>query len=65
MEGTMDPESADKRERSFQAKERLVVVAGNPAGIDVTWNGQEMGRMGPPAPGELLRLLPKEWSNNI
>jgi cytoskeletal protein RodZ len=46
MEDTMDPESEDKRERSFQAKDRLVVVAGNPAGIDVTWNGKEMGRMG-------------------
>ncbi len=46
MEDTMDPESSDKRERSFQAQDRLVVVAGNPAGIDVTFNGQAMGRIG-------------------
>jgi hypothetical protein len=46
MEDTMDPESSDKRERSFQARDRLVVVAGNPAGIDVTFNGQSMGRIG-------------------
>jgi cytoskeletal protein RodZ len=47
MEDTMDPESSDKRERSFQARDRLVVVAGNPAGIDVTFNGQSIGRIGP------------------
>jgi len=46
MEDTMDPDSSDKRERSFQARNRLVVVAGNPAGIDVTLNGQFMGRIG-------------------
>jgi hypothetical protein len=47
MEDTMDPELSDKRERSFQARDRLVVVAGNPAGIDVTLNGQAVGRIGP------------------
>jgi TPR repeat protein len=47
MEGTMDPNSADKRERSFHALRRLVVVAGNPAGVDVTFNGQSTGPLGP------------------
>ncbi|MGA2960939.1 MAG: RodZ domain-containing protein [Candidatus Korobacteraceae bacterium] len=46
MEETMDPNSADKHERSFHARRRLVVVAGNPAGIDVTFNGQSMGPIG-------------------
>ena len=47
MEDTMDPELSDKKERSFQARDRVVVLAGNPSGIDVTFNGQSMGRIGP------------------
>ena len=46
MEGTMDPNTTDKRERSFHARRRLVVIAGNPAGVDVTFNGQSMGPLG-------------------
>jgi cytoskeletal protein RodZ len=47
MEDTMDPELADKKEWSFQARDRLVVMAGNPSGIEVTFNGQSLGRIGP------------------
>jgi hypothetical protein len=47
MEDTLDPESSDKRERSFQARDRLVVEAGNPAALDLTLNGQSLGRIGP------------------
>jgi hypothetical protein len=59
MEETMDPESSDKRERSFQAQDRLVVVAGNPAGIDVTFNGQAMGRIGPTNSRRTITFTPE------
>jgi cytoskeleton protein RodZ len=42
MEGTMDPEAADKREWTFHAQDRLVLVTGNPGGIDVVFNGQPL-----------------------
>ena len=59
MEDTMDPESSDKRERSFQAQDRVVVVAGNPAGIDVTFNGQAMGRIGPTNSRRTITFTPE------
>jgi tartrate dehydratase beta subunit/fumarate hydratase class I family protein len=59
MEDTMDPESSDKRERSFQAQDRVVVVAGNPAGIDVTFNGQVMGRIGPTNSRRTITFTPE------
>jgi cytoskeletal protein RodZ len=59
MEDTMDPESSDTRERSFQARDRLVVVAGNPAGIDVTFNGQSMGRIGPTNARQTITFTPE------
>ena len=59
MEDTMDPESSDKKERSFQARDRLVVVAGNPAGIDVTFNGQSLGRIGPTNSRRTITFTPE------
>ena len=59
MADTMDPESSDKRERSFQARDRLVVEAGNPAGIDVTLNGQSMGRIGPTNSRRTITFTPE------
>lgn len=59
MEDTMDPESSDKRERSFQARDSLVVVAGNPAGIDVIFNGQSMGRIGVTSSRQTFTFTPE------
>jgi hypothetical protein len=59
MEDTMDPESADKKERSFQARDRLVVVAGNPSGIDVTFNGQSLGRIGSTKARQTITFTPE------
>jgi cytoskeleton protein RodZ len=59
MEDTLDPESSDKRERSFQARERLVVEAGNPAGLEVTLNGQSLGRIGPTGSRRTITFTPE------
>lgn len=59
MEDTLDPESPDKRERSFQARDRLVVVAGNPAGLDVTLNGQSLGRIGQTSSRQTITITPE------
>jgi cytoskeletal protein RodZ len=59
MEDTMDPESSDKKERSFQARDRVVVLAGNPSGIDVTFNGQSMGRIGPTNVRQTITFTPE------
>jgi cytoskeletal protein RodZ len=59
MEDTMDPESSDKKERSFQARDRVVVLAGNPSGIDVTFNGQSMGRIGPTNVRQTVTFTPE------
>jgi hypothetical protein len=63
MEDTMDPESSDKKERSFQARDRVVVLAGNPSGIDVTFNGQSMGRIGPTNVRQTVTFTPEgmQW----
>ncbi len=59
MEDTMDPESSDKKERSFQARDRVVVLAGNPSGIDVTFNGQSLGRIGPTNVRQTVTFTPE------
>ncbi len=59
LEDTMDPELSGKKELSFQARERVVVVAGNPAGIDVTFNGQSMGRIGPSNARRTITFTPE------
>lgn len=59
MADTLDPESPDKRERNFQARDRLVVEAGNPAGLDVTLNGQSLGRFGPTKSRQTITITPE------
>ena len=47
MRGTMDPDSSDQAQRTFKASTRLVLVAGNPNGIELTFNGQPYKIDGP------------------
>lgn len=46
MQRAMDPES-DQRERTFTARQRLVLLAGNPRGIELTFNGRPFKLAGP------------------
>lgn len=43
---TLDPEKPETRSRSYTAKEKLLLVVGNPAGLSVTYNGKPAGVLG-------------------
>jgi hypothetical protein len=43
---TLDPEKPETRTRSYKANEKLTLVVGNPAGLDVTYNGKPAGTLG-------------------
>jgi cytoskeleton protein RodZ len=42
----LDPEKPEMRTRSYTAKEKLTLIAGNPAGLTVTYNGKPTGTLG-------------------
>jgi cytoskeletal protein RodZ len=43
---TLDPDSPELRLRTYKAQERLLLVVGNPAGLNVTYNGKPAGVLG-------------------
>ncbi len=43
---TLDPEKPETSSRSYTAKEKLLLVVGNPAGLSVTYNGKPTGVLG-------------------
>jgi hypothetical protein len=43
---TLDPEKPEASSRSYSAKEKLLLVVGNPAGLSVTYNGKPAGVLG-------------------
>jgi cytoskeleton protein RodZ len=43
---TLDPDNPELRTRSYKAKDRLLLVIGNPAGLTVTYNGKPAGTLG-------------------
>ncbi len=43
---TLDPEKPETSSRSYKAKEKLLLVVGNPAGLSVTYNGKPTGVLG-------------------
>jgi cytoskeletal protein RodZ len=43
---TLDPEKPEMRTRSYSAKEKLTLIAGNPAGLTVIYNGKPAGTLG-------------------
>lgn len=43
---TLDPDNPDLRSRNYKARERLLLVVGNPAGLTVTYNGKPAGTLG-------------------
>lgn len=43
---TLDPDNPELRSRSYRAKEKLLLVVGNPAGLTVTYNGKPAGTLG-------------------
>ena len=49
---TLDPEKPEARTRSYKAKEKLMLVVGNPAGLSVTYNGKPAGTLGKRTTGD-------------
>jgi hypothetical protein len=55
---TLDPDKPELRSRSYKAKEKLMVVVGNPAGLTVTYNGKPTGSLGPEGQRETITFTP-------
>jgi cytoskeletal protein RodZ len=55
---TLDPDKPELRSRSYKAKEKLLVVVGNPAGLTVTYNGKPTGSLGPEGQRETITFTP-------
>lgn len=43
---TLDPANPSLHLRSYKARQRILLVIGNPAGLDVTYNGKPAGSLG-------------------
>jgi cytoskeletal protein RodZ len=56
---TLDPDKPELRSRSYKAKEKLLVVVGNPAGLTVTYNGKPTGSLGPEGQRETITFTPQ------
>jgi cytoskeleton protein RodZ len=56
---TLDPDKPELRSRSYKAKEKLLVVVGNPAGLTVTYNGKPTGSLGPEGQRETIMFTPQ------
>lgn len=56
---TLDPDKPELRSRSYKAKEKLMVVVGNPAGLTVTYNGKPTGSLGPEGQRETITFTPQ------
>jgi cytoskeleton protein RodZ len=42
MQATLDPENETLHSRSFKAQNRITLITGNPAGLQVTFNGKKL-----------------------
>ncbi len=56
---TLDPDKPELRSRSYKAKEKLMLVVGNPAGLTVTYNGKPMESLGPEGQRETITFTPQ------
>jgi cytoskeletal protein RodZ len=56
---TLDPDKPEVSTRTYSAKERLLLVVGNPAGITVTYNGKPAGSLGPEGQRAMITFTPE------
>jgi cytoskeleton protein RodZ len=56
---TLDPEKPESRSRSYTAKEKLLLVVGNPAGLSVTYNGKPTGVLGASGQRAMITFTPQ------
>jgi cytoskeleton protein RodZ len=56
---TLDPDKPELRSRSYKAKEKLMLMVGNPAGLTVTYNGKPTGTLGAAGQRETITFTPQ------
>jgi len=56
---TLDPNDPNLKSRSYHGKERVLVIAGNPAGVEATCNGKNLGVLGPVGQRREVTFTPK------
>ena len=56
---TLDPENPELSSRSYTAKEKLLLIVGNPAGLTVTYNGKPAGTLGTPGQRATITFTPE------
>jgi cytoskeleton protein RodZ len=55
--GTLPPNES----RSFDGKERVSILFGDPAAVEVTWNGKAVGAIGPQGKPRIVRFTPQAF----
>jgi cytoskeletal protein RodZ len=56
---TLDPDEPELRTRSYTAKEKLILVVGNPGALSVTYNGKPAGSLGPSGQRATVTFTPE------
>ena len=56
---TLDPSKPEVSRRSYKAKERVRLVVGNPAGVEVTFNGKPAGPLGKEGQRAVVTFTPE------
>jgi cytoskeletal protein RodZ len=56
---TMDPDKPELHSRSYKAKEKIVVLLGNPGGVTAVLNGKPLGKLGEVGQRATLTFTPK------
>ena len=61
----LDPEDEDATTRSFHGKKMVRLITGNPAGIDVTFNGKSVGSLGPAGQRRTVIFTPEGRQSSV
>jgi cytoskeleton protein RodZ len=56
---TLDPDKPELRSRNYQANEKLVLLTGNAAGLEVSYNGKPAGVLGSAGQRETVTFTPQ------
>jgi cytoskeletal protein RodZ len=56
---TLDPDEPELKTRSYTAKEKLILVVGNPGALSVTYNGKPTGTLGPSGERATVTFTPE------
>ncbi|MDR3762988.1 MAG: DUF4115 domain-containing protein [Acidobacteriota bacterium] len=59
---TLDPANPEASARDYSASSRVKLIVGNPAGIEVTYNGKSLGPLGKPGQRMTIDFTPEGMS---